>query len=42
MDKMPQVRVNAIIGLHRLQDPSDPNDVTLNEYKRVLELDTNK
>ena len=41
-DKVPNVRVEAVKAVGRLQDPSNPDDPVVNEFVRMLMSDTSK
>ncbi|XP_063281840.1 condensin complex subunit 3, partial [Pelobates fuscus] len=40
-DKVPNVRIQAVLALARLQDPTDPNCPVSNAYTHLLENDSN-
>uniref|UniRef100_A0A8C5LLY6 Non-SMC condensin I complex subunit G n=1 Tax=Leptobrachium leishanense TaxID=445787 RepID=A0A8C5LLY6_9ANUR len=40
-DRVPNVRIQAVLALARLQDPTDPNCPVSNAYMLLLENDTN-
>lgn len=41
-DKIPQVRVAAVLALHKLHDPTNKKDRIVKEFKRILSNDAQK